>query len=429
MALADAQFATVAQGAVAGLIGSVVLITLWLFLAVRTWRLIVPILGTLALGLMLTLLFATLAVGTLNLVSVGFGVLFVGIAVDFAIQFSVRYRERRFEFPDPAEAMRQTARRVGGADPGGGGGDRGGIPGLRADRFSGVAELGLIAGVGMLIAFVCTMTLPARGDHPVPSARRGAAGRLRLGRAARSAGGAPAAADPGGCRRAGVAGRVVSPRLQFDSDPLDTQNPNTEAMRTLRDLINNPLTNPYSIDVLAPNVDAAQALAAKLKPLPTVSQVIDIDSFVPDDQQQKLAIIADAQSILAATLAPPATPAAPITPDQVRLAAKSALAQIEPALAKLPAGPSAGGHRRRSAAIADRARRGGDGDQRRADPLPAGGTRPAAHRAECRAGDAGIHPAGHGARLAAAGRPGARAGDAEGSRARAARACGVSSMR
>ena len=72
-----------------------------------------PILATLGLGLMLTLLFAAVAVGTLNLVSVGFGILFVGIAVDFAIQFSVRYRERRFEYPDPAEAMRQNAARAG----------------------------------------------------------------------------------------------------------------------------------------------------------------------------------------------------------------------------------------------------------------------------------------------------------------------------
>jgi hypothetical protein len=107
-------------------------------------------------------------------------------------------------------------------------------------------------------------------------------------------------------------------------------------METLRDLLNNPVTNPYSIDVLAPNVAAAAALAAKLKGLPSVSQVIGIGSFLPDDQQQKLAIIADAESILAATLAPPATPSAPITPDQVRLAAKTALAQIDPALAKLP---------------------------------------------------------------------------------------------
>ena len=71
VALADEEFATVAQGAVEGLIGSLVLITLWLFLAVHSWRLIVPILMTLVLGLMLTVLFAAVAVGTLNLVSVG----------------------------------------------------------------------------------------------------------------------------------------------------------------------------------------------------------------------------------------------------------------------------------------------------------------------------------------------------------------------
>ena len=69
------------------------LITFWLTLAVGSWRLIVPILATLGLGLMLTLLFAATAIGTLNLVSVGFGVLFVGIAVDFGLQFAVRFRE------------------------------------------------------------------------------------------------------------------------------------------------------------------------------------------------------------------------------------------------------------------------------------------------------------------------------------------------
>ena len=336
VALADAQFASVAQGAVVGLAGSVVLITLWLFLAVHTWRLIVPILGTLALGLSLTLLFATLAVGTLNLVSVAFGVLFVGIAVDFAIQFSVRYRERRFEYPDPAEAMRQNARRVGGQILVAATATSAGFLAFVPTNFIGVAELGLIAGAGMLIAFACTMSfLPAAITlcHPP--------GEARLVGFAWAAPLDPLVASR---RRpilvvAGVLAllaAVVSPRLQFDSDPLDTQNPHTEPMETLRDLLNNPVTNPYSIDVLAPNVDAAQALAAKLKTLPAVSQVIDIGSFVPDEQQQKLAVIADAQSILAATMAPPATPSAAITPDQVRLAAKSALAQIDPALAKLP---------------------------------------------------------------------------------------------
>src|SRR6185295_11000935 len=128
---------------------------------------------------------------------------------------------------------------------------------------------------------------------------------------------------------------ALSPRLEFDSDPLHTKNPNTEAMHTLYDLMDNPVTNPYTISLVEPNVAAAEELKAKLVNLPTVSKVIDLQSFVPDDQQAKLAIIADANSILTATLLPH-TPAAPITPDQIRLAAKTALAQIDPALAKLP---------------------------------------------------------------------------------------------
>jgi hypothetical protein len=335
IALADEEFATVVQGMVWGLIGSVTLITLWLFLAVKTWRLIVPILATLSMGLVCTLLFAAIAVGTLNLVSVGFGILFVGIAVDFAIQFSVRYRERRFEYPDPAEAMRQNAHRTGVQILVAACATAAGFLGFVPTDFSGVAELGLIAGVGMLIAFVCTLGfLPAVITLCRPRGERAVVGFAGL-----------APLDPLIARHRrpilivfGVLAVVavgLSPRLQFDSDPLHTKNPNTEAMRTLYDLMNDPVTNPYSISILEPNVADAQALKAKLVKLPTVSKVINVDSFVPDDQQAKLAIIADANSILAPTLLPHEPPA-PITPEQIRLAAKTALAQIDPALVKLP---------------------------------------------------------------------------------------------
>ncbi len=335
VALADEEFATVVQGAVFGLIGSVALITLWLFLAVQTWRLILPILATLGLGLTLTLLFAAVAVGTLNLVSVGFGILFVGIAVDFAIQFSVRYRERRFEYPDPAEAMRQNAIRTGDQILIAAVATSAGFLGFVPTDFSGVAELGLIAGVGMLIAFFCTLGfLPAIITLCHPRGEEAVVGFSWL-----------APCDPIFARHRrpilavsaalAVLAIAVSPRLTFDSDPLHTKNPNTEAMRTLYDLMDNPVTNPYTISLVEPNVAAAEALKAKLVKLPTVSKVIDIQSFVPDDQQAKLAIIADANSILAPTLLPHAPPA-PITPDQIRLAAKTALAQIDPALDKLP---------------------------------------------------------------------------------------------
>ena len=337
VALADTQFATVAQGAVAGLIGSVLLITVWLILAVRSWRLILPILGTLGVGLMLTLLFASAAIGVLNLVSVGFGVLFVGIAVDFAIQFSVRYREARHSLGDSAAALRRTAQRAGGAILIAALATAAGFLAFVPTAFSGVAELGLIAGFGMLIAFLCTITfLPAAITLCRPAGEQAEIG------------------FAWGNRMDGVLTRwhgvilcgfgalvvlslALAPRLQFDSDPLDTQSPNTEAMRTLRDLMNDPLTNPYSIDVLAPNVAQAQTLAAQLKQLPSVAKVLTIDSFVPQDQTQKLALVSDAEDILGPTLLPPATTPT-VTAAQIRAAAKSALESIDPALAMLPAG-------------------------------------------------------------------------------------------
>ena len=336
VALADTQFATVAQGAVAGLIGSVVLITLWLLLAVRSWRLIVPILGTLGVGLMLTLLFAAAAIGTLNLVSVGFGVLFVGIAVDFAIQFAVRYREARHDLVDTAAALRQTAQRAGGAILVAALATAAGFLAFVPTAFSGVAELGLIAGFGMLIAFLCTVTfLPAAITLCRPASEQAEIGFAWGGRI-------DALVTRWHAAILLVFGALVvlalglAPRLQFDADPLDTQSPNTEAMRTLRDLMNDPLTNPYSIDILAPNADQARALAARLKQLPTVSSVLTIDSFVPQDQAQKLALVQDAADILGPTLlAPDATP--PVTPAQIRAAARSALKTIDPALASLPA--------------------------------------------------------------------------------------------
>jgi hopanoid biosynthesis associated RND transporter like protein HpnN len=335
VALADAQFATVAQGAVVGLVGSAALITIWLMLAVRSWRLILPILGTLGLGLMLTLLFATAAIGTLNLVSVGFGVLFVGIAVDFAIQFAVRYREARHDLSDPAAALRQTAQRAGGAILVAALATAAGFLAFVPTAFSGVAELGLIAGVGMLIAFLCTLTfLPAAITLCRPACEQAQVGfvwgggldalMMRWHSAVLMAFGALV-----------VLAVVLAPRLQFDSDPLHTQSPNTEAMRTLRNLMNAPLTNPYSIDILAANVDQARALAAQLKQLSTVSSVLTIDSFLPQDQTQKLALVADAADILGPTLlAPAATPL--VTPAQIRTAARSALDAINPALALLP---------------------------------------------------------------------------------------------
>jgi hopanoid biosynthesis associated RND transporter like protein HpnN len=335
VALADEEFASVAQGAIAGIIGSILLISLWLFLAVRSWRLILPILLTLGLGLMLTLLFAAAAVGTLNLVSVGFGILFVGIAVDFAIQFCVRYRENRHRHPDPATAMAETGRQVGGQILVAAAATSAGFLAFVPTDFRGVAELGLIAGVGMLIAFLCTMTfLPAAIGLFRPHGESAEVG-FRWA----------APLDEIVRRRRWVLltlfgslatlGVILLPRLGFDADPLHTKDPNTEAMQTLYDLGDSQVTNPFTIDVLTPDAAAAERLADRLRGLPLVSEVLSINSFVPKDQQLKLPVIEDAATLLGPTLAL-RDRAPPATSEEIRAAARNALLKIVPALEKLP---------------------------------------------------------------------------------------------
>jgi len=335
VALADEEFASVAEGAVAGMIGSVLLISLWLLLAVHTWRLIVPILLTLGLGLMLTLLFAAAAVGTLNLVSVGFGILFVGIAVDFAIQFSVRYREMRLANPEPAGALAETGRRVGGQILVAATATAAGFLAFVPTDFRGVAELGLIAGVGMLIAFVCTITfLPAAITllrPPGESAEVGFRWARPLDEVVRRHR-RPMLVLFGALAALGIS---LLPRIGFDADPLHTKNPHTEAMQTLYDLGDSPLTNPFTIDILTPNATEAAALAEKLGKLPLVSGVVSINSFVPDDQQTKLALVADAATLIGPSLLS-RDPPPPPTAGEIRAAAKNAEQNITPALSKLP---------------------------------------------------------------------------------------------
>ena len=338
VALDDEEFATVAQGAVRELVGSLVLVTLWLFLAVRSWRIILPIVIVLLFGLLLTTGFAALAVGTLNLVSVAFAVLFIGIAVDFAIQFSVRFRAQRE--PDGGPMPIQAALAATGRETGvqiliAAAATAAGFLAFTPTAFSGVAQLGLIAGIGMLIAFVCSLTLlpallslfgfrsPGRDEgfrwaRPIDQALR----RYRR----------PVI---GGFALLALIGAAVLPLLRFDGDPLHTKNPNSPGVQALHLLMSDPMTSPYSAEMLVPNLDQARVLAKKIGKLPLVHDVLTLDSFVPTDQSQKQPMIQDAASILLPTLTPYDAPAPPDAA-AIRAAALKTIASLTPVLPKLP---------------------------------------------------------------------------------------------
>jgi hopanoid biosynthesis associated RND transporter like protein HpnN len=335
IALSDEQFASVLKGAVSGTIATILLVTLWLFLAAKSWRIVVPIALTLMLGLLLTTTFAAIAIGTLNLISMAFAILFVGIAVDFSIQFSVRFREMRFLTGQTPAALTATAAGAGSQILVAALGAAAGFLAFVPTQFRGVAELGLIAGTGMLIAFICTMTfLPASLTLFRPRGERAEIGFQLL-----------APLERGLARRAqillgifaalAILGATVLPRVSFDGDPLDTRSPHSEAVMVLRRLLQNPVTNPYSAQILAPSVAAAGRLASALRAQPAVGTVLSIQTFVPDNQNQKLALIADTEDILGPTLSVD-TPTTAVTPAELRLAIRTALSSFAQALPKLP---------------------------------------------------------------------------------------------
>ena len=317
VALNDEEFSSVAKGTVEATLFSMLGVIVLLILALRSVRIIIPVLVTLLVGLVFTTAFAVVAVGSLNLISVAFAVMFIGIAVDFGIQFSVRYRDQRHRQPDPDQAMQDTARTIALPLSLAAGATALGFAAFIPTDYRGVAELGIIAGMGMIIAFILNITLlPALLTIFKPPAEPEAIGYRWL---------APLDHWLAAKRKPVLLGTalltlgalVVASQLRFDFDPLNLKDPQTESVQTLFDIMSDPNASPYTIQILAPSLEAAVAKADELSKLPEVRQVLTLQSFLPDDQEQKLALINDANFLLAPTLNPTETKPAPALADNV----------------------------------------------------------------------------------------------------------------
>ncbi len=151
--MADEEFATVADGALLNGALTIAAVILILWLALRSARIILAVFLSLFVGLTITAAVGLAMVGALNLISVAFAVLFVGIGVDFGIQFSVRYRQERHTNSDLGAALTTAAAGVGKPLALAAAATAAGFYAFLPTDYRGVSELGLIAGTGMLIAF------------------------------------------------------------------------------------------------------------------------------------------------------------------------------------------------------------------------------------------------------------------------------------
>jgi hopanoid biosynthesis associated RND transporter like protein HpnN len=307
--LADEEFATIKENAALNATVTIAIVLFILWLALRWFRIIFAVFVSLVVGLAVTAAAGMLMVGTLNLISVYFAVLFVGLGVDFGLQFSVRYRAERHEVDDLHEALLYSGRRAGAPLTLAALATAAGFLSFLPTDYKGVSELGLIAGVGMLIAFFTSITLlPALLSRLKPPSEPHHLGYTAL---------APVDAFLErhrmpiliGTLLLVAAGLPLLYHLQFDFNPMNLRSKTTESVATYLELKNDPQSGVNDIQVLQPNLAQADALAAKLRALPQVARVTTLSTFIPDQQSEKLALIADAAKTLNPALNPTAAAA------------------------------------------------------------------------------------------------------------------------
>jgi hopanoid biosynthesis associated RND transporter like protein HpnN len=331
------------QARLAGL-ASFLLVTLILFLAMRSTRLVLSAVATLIVGLILTAGFATAAIGHLNLISVAFAVLFIGLSVDFGIHFCLRYREVCHQGMAHSPALRDAGYVVGSSLVLCAATTAVGFYAFVPTDYKGVAELGLISGTGMIISLVCNLTLlpallslgppmealaPGATGAPTPgwmtSAARIRTLPVRYPRVVWAT-----------AMLAAIGAAAVLPEVRFDRDPVKLRDPSAESVQVFHELLERGSMSPWSAHVVVDDAETAALRAEELEALPTVERAVTLHDFVPRDQEVKLAILDDISFFLQPIAEGSETVPSPTTEEQI-----TALERFDARLAALIAGEGA----------------------------------------------------------------------------------------
>ncbi len=232
--------------------------------------------------------YITLAVGHLNILSISFGVILIGLGIDFGVHYAARYLQLRGTIRSSGEALVQTAGGVG--------------PGILTGAvttsiafftagltdFTGVAELGVIAGGGILLCCLAAITvLPAM---------------IHLSDAKRPGQIMPAPLDVHGwlrplfCRPKALLGATICAtvalsigmsQLWYDHNLLNLQPKGMESVELERKLLSESDQSVWFALSIAESPQDLLARKARFLDLASVERVEEIASLFPSDRQEK----------------------------------------------------------------------------------------------------------------------------------------------
>jgi uncharacterized protein len=288
---------------------SLVLTVILLLFAFRGVGNVFAAMVSLLIALALSFGVATLLIGHLNILSMVFAIMLVGIGIEYGIQVVLRYQEElghgRSEFEaikagleKNVWAITMAAATVACAF----------LTFIFTD-FKGIAELGIIAGLGIAICVIVTFTvLPALlvilVKYRKPGARHGVRGQKEnlsgsLDAEPRVANFVTVKRILFGYPKVVIAVTVllclasIYPLVQikFDYNLLNLQAKGLESVEYAYKLMKNSENSGYFAVVTASSAAEAAAKSRALEALPSVDHVVSLNSFVPDDQEQKLAVI------------------------------------------------------------------------------------------------------------------------------------------
>lgn len=301
--LEDDELSGMSTGTFTASIFSVVLVLFILLMAYRSILLTLATLVTLALGMILCGTFAAVAVQELNLISVAFAVSNIGLGVEYAIHFCLRYRDYALTHCDKNRALHSALIATAPSLLLCAGTTAIGLYAFIPTDYKGVSELGLLAGTSLFICLIVTLTiLPALlRILPAPTACRPAAKPgLLATMPEKMATFTLHFAKPiilATAMLAIISGVLVA-NVKTDFNPINLRDPNTESVIAFKNLMKNKDTTPMTVSVLAKNENQAKALQQQLGSLKTVDKTVSLLDFLPADQEDKLALIEEMDMVL-----------------------------------------------------------------------------------------------------------------------------------